>query len=281
MEERGKDKMRKITKDTQLCISIAARPGNFGTVFFNELFGKLGLDFLYKAFKVEPKNLSAAIAAIRALGIRGAGVSMPHKQTAMKYLDVVDAKAKKIGAINTIVNRQGKLIGYNMDYYGAVAALKKISSVNKKRVMLIGAGGIARAIAMALKDLKVRNVTVINRDSNKAKSIAKAFGFRYHSYTKKVEITGDLLINATSMGMSSEDGLILEYQDLRKFKAVIDVIVSTKKSKLIQTAEKLGLQAVTGITITTGQATAQFKLYTGITPSNKLVKAAINSYFRK
>lgn len=272
--------MRKLTKDTQLCASIAERPGNFGTIFFNELFKELDLDFIYKAFRVEAKNLPAAIAGIKALGIRGVGVTMPHKLAVMKYLDVIDPTAREIGAVNTIVNNNGVLSGYNTDYYGVKKALEMIPDIAKKRVLLVGAGGIGRTFALVLRQLAVKEVFICNRDPAKARALAKEFKISYLPYMKRGHVEADVLINATSMGMSAGDDMVVPKKALPGFKAVIDVVVSPKKTLLIRAAEKLDLQTVPGLAITTQQALAQLKLYTGARPGVMVVEKAINAYFK-
>jgi shikimate dehydrogenase len=103
-----------INKDTQLCMSLAARPGNFGTRFHNFLHRELGLNFIYKAFTT--RDIGSAIGGIRALGIRGCAISMPFKEACIEYLDELDASAKGIMSVNTIVNTDGYLKAYNTDY---------------------------------------------------------------------------------------------------------------------------------------------------------------------
>jgi shikimate dehydrogenase len=112
--------VRSISKDTVLCMSLAGRPSNIGTRFHNFLYAELGLDFVYKAFTTT--DLAAAIAGIRALGIRGCGVSMPFKEACIEFVDAMDASAEAIGSVNTIVNTRGRLRAYNTDYL-AIAKL--------------------------------------------------------------------------------------------------------------------------------------------------------------
>src|SRR5438046_2951853 len=135
----------KITKDTTCCISIAGSPGNFGATLFNTAFEALSLDYIYKPFRVMPEDLSKAVAGIRAFGVRGCGVSMPHKIKVLDLLDAIDPLAEEIGAVNTIVNNNGKLTGYNTDVSGAMRALKERYDVRGKSAHIIGSGGVARA----------------------------------------------------------------------------------------------------------------------------------------
>lgn len=139
-----------ISKDTQLCMSLSGRPGNFGTRFHNHLYDALGLDFLYKAFTTT--DLPAAIAGIRALGIRGCAVSMPFKEACIPYLDQLDASASVLQSVNTIVNEGGALHAYNTDYLAVRQVLTRHQVDPALRFVLRGSGGMARAVAFALRD---------------------------------------------------------------------------------------------------------------------------------
>src|SRR5690348_16731487 len=154
--------MKPISKDTQLCISIAARPSNIGTTIMNAAFAHEGLDFIYKATKVGLDGLKGAIEGIRALDIRACGVSMPLKTPVMSYLDKIDPAARAIGAVNTIVNDGGKLTGYNTDS-GSVVAVLHERRMKPQSILLLGTGGMAKATVYALKHAGIRNITIANR----------------------------------------------------------------------------------------------------------------------
>jgi len=270
----------KITKDTECCISIASSPGNFGSNFFNMAFEQMSLDYIYKPLRVEAKDLAGAIAGVRAFKIRGCGVSMPHKQKVLKYLDEINEVAKKIGAVNTIVNDNGRLIGYNTDYLGALAVLKEIPQIKNKSVLVIGAGGASRAIIMALKKINPRKITITNRNEARGKAIAKEMALLYYPYIKRGEIAADILINATPVGMSADDKPIMDKDALKRYETVIDVVVSSKKTPLINMGEKLNLKIIPGFKISIHQALVQFKLYTGVEVPINIVKRAIRSYLK-
>ena len=121
-----------INKDTQLCMSLAGRPGNFGTRFHNFLYCQLGLNFIYKAFTT--RDIGSAIAGIRALGIRGCAISMPFKETCIEYLDELDASAKGIMSVNTIVSTDGYLKAYNTDYAAVSELIRLATSLGKKTI---------------------------------------------------------------------------------------------------------------------------------------------------
>lgn len=268
----------KPTKDTIMCISISERPGDFGSNFFNMAFEKMSLDFIYKPFSVEAKNLSAAIDGVRALKIRGCGVSMPHKQKVLEYLDEVDGVAQKIGAVNTIVNDNGRLIGYNTDYYGVLAVLREIPQTKDKKVLVIGAGGVSRAVIMALKELNVSDITLISRDNEYSETVAVELNVSHALYMKKAEISADILVNATPVGMSPDDELIIIKEDLKRYQTVIDVVVSKIKTRLNKVGEDLGLQVIPGYKIAINQAVSQFKLYTGLDLPQEVIENFIKEY---
>lgn len=254
-----------INKDTKVCISLAERPGNFGATLFNAAFTAVGLNYIYKPFKVTTENLKAAIDGIRAYGIIGCGVSMPHKIEVIKYLDEIDETAKKIGAINTIINRGGHLIGYNIDFIGAQKALSECYNVVDKTAVVIGAGGAARAVVMALKKSGISSIRLVNRNERKGRFFSQEFGLHYYSYYDKIAFIGaDLLINATPVGMSPNDQEMPVNKDLiDNFTAVMDVVIYPNETILLQTAKKLNKIIISGLRMSLHQAAAQFELYTG------------------
>ncbi len=139
-----------LTKDTTLCISLAARPSNIGTRFHNHLYGQLGLEFIYKAFTTT--DLPAAIGGIRALGIRGCGVSMPFKEDVIALVDSMDDSALAIASVNTIVNTDGHLRAYNTDYLAVATLLRERAVSTDAPFAVVGSGGMARAVVAALRD---------------------------------------------------------------------------------------------------------------------------------
>ena len=146
--------MRAVNRKTEVCISIATKPGNFGSAFHNSAYDLLGLNWVYIPRKVESAtDLERAINGVCALNIKGCSVSMPYKETVIKYLDELDISAEKIGAVNTIKQlNDGTLKGYNTDFYGAKKALEK-AEIKGKEVLMIGAGGAAKAVGLAVREL--------------------------------------------------------------------------------------------------------------------------------
>lgn len=246
-----------ITKDTKICISIAEAPGNFGATVFNAGFKALDLDFVYKPFRVADNALTGAVAGIRSFDIKGCGVSMPHKVKIIPLLDQIEGIAKKIGAVNTVVNKNGALIGYNTDFEGVRLSLGKAYDVSGKKVLIIGAGGAARAAANVLKDLGVGRIVISNRDDERGKKVADELAGDYLFYGEKHFFRGDLLINATPAEEVVSEGMLANYE------AVMDFVVSFKPTLLIDMAIKRGKVVITGLEIAVHQAAGQFFLYTG------------------
>jgi shikimate dehydrogenase len=181
------------------CISVAKKPGKFGEIVHNTGYKALGLNFQYKAFY--SNDISGVIKGVRALGIRGCSVSMPFKESVIPYLDNLEPLAKKIGAVNTIVNRNNRLIGYNTDFYGAKECLKRMSIKQNSSILLLGSGGVSRAILTAIKQMKIKNCTISSRNTKKAKLIAKKFNIDRIDWKLREKNDAKILINATPIGM--------------------------------------------------------------------------------
>jgi shikimate dehydrogenase len=147
-------------KDTMICVSFAGQAGNFGATVMNGAARMLGLNFIYKPISVT--DIRAAVAAIKALGICGAGVTMPFKKAAAELVDELCGAAIKTQAINTIINKSGFFVGYNTDY---VAAKKVLEQHKHKPLTILGNGGLAHAVLAASKDIGIKNVWLIHREN--------------------------------------------------------------------------------------------------------------------
>lgn len=269
----------KINKDTKLCISISQYPSNFGTTIHNAAFKSLKLNYIYKACEVSPGKLPDAMAGIIALKIRGCAVSMPFKEEAIRYCDQVEKKAKEIGAINTIVNDNGKLRGFNTDYYGVLKSLEGLS-IKDKNVVLIGAGGVARAIICALKQLRVKQITIYNRTFKKSQALASKYGCKVERWEKRDSLKGDIFINATPIGMKpNENSLPISEGLIKEYKIVVDLVLNPPESLIIKKARKLKKTTVAGYQISLYQAAKQFELYTGVKAPITVMQKALLSLF--
>ena len=187
-----------INRDTLLCISLAGRPGNFGTRFHNYLYDKLGLNYLYKAFTT--KDIEAAVKGVRALGIRGCAVSMPFKESCIPFLDAVDPSAKVIDSVNTIVNDDGKLTGLNTDYIAVKSLIASHRLDTNARVMIQGSGGMGKAVIAAFRDAGFRDVIIAARNRQRGLALAKQYGFQWQPLPEG--IAAEILVNVTPLGMA-------------------------------------------------------------------------------
>jgi shikimate dehydrogenase len=250
-----------LNKDTQLCISVASRPSNFGTTLHNAAYAALGLNFVYKAFGIN--DLAGALTGVRALNIRGCSVSMPFKEAAIPLVNHLDETARLIGAINTIVNDAGRLTGYNTDAVGARKALESIRAVPSETVLLLGAGGVARAIMFALRQMGFSQVHVASRDTKKIQFLDAILPCVAIPWEERHTMRANLLINATSVGMSPDAGQSpVETDFLHHFRAVMDVVVTPMETTLIGSARALRMDVAPGYFMSLEQAIEQFKLYT-------------------
>jgi shikimate dehydrogenase len=253
-----------INKDTKLCISLASKPSNFGTTLHNAGYASLGLNFLYKPIGIS--NVEGAITGVRALGIRGCSVSMPFKETVIPFLDSLDESAAAIGAVNTIVNEKGSLTGYNTDATGAQMALQSIQIDPKESVLLLGAGGVARAVLFALKKLGFQKVMISNRSEGKVGRLKTILDCDSVAWSSRENIPVSLIINATSIGMTPDgDSMSLTESFLQKARAVMDVVLTPMETRLICSARSAGKSVAPGYLMSLHQAARQFQIYTNKT----------------
>lgn len=223
----------------------------------------LGINYVYVPFRV--KDIKRAIEGMRGLGIRGASITMPHKTSAIKYIDKIDPLAEEIGAVNTIVNDEGALTGYNTDCDGALQTLEEVATLGGKKVVLIGSGGAASAIAIGLKKNGVELV-VLNRTEDKARTLAKKVDAEDSGSLERLgEISSaDILINATSVGMwpKANESIIPKHL-LHNRLAVFDTVYNPKETRLLAEARERGCAIVYGYKMLLYQAAKQFELFTG------------------
>ena len=190
--------LSRITKDTRLCVSLSGRPSNIGTRFHNYLYDELGLDFVYKAFA--PTNIEDAVAGIRGLGIRGAGVSMPFKEAVLPLVDVLHDSARAIESVNTIVNDDGILHAYNTDYQAVTDLLAAHAVDSSLPVTITGSGGMAKAVTAALRHSGFAEGVVVARNERTGRPLARKYGYDWRADASATP--PGLLVNATPVGMA-------------------------------------------------------------------------------
>lgn len=258
---------------TRLCMSLAARPGKFGSRFHNRLYERLGLDYVYKAFTTT--DLPAAIGGVRALGIRGCAISMPFKEAVIPLLDHIEGSAAAIDSVNTIVNDNGWLTGYNTDYSAVLELLDRAEIAPSTPFLLAGAGGMAKAVAAALRNRGHRRGVIIARNAVTGRALAELYGFS-HAATAD-GMTAPLIINATPIGMAGgpeASALPFPATAITTAETVFDVVALPAETPLMQAAAKAGRKRISGADVAVLQALEQFVLYTGVRPDDDEVRAA-------
>jgi shikimate dehydrogenase len=277
----------KISGKTRVC-GIIGDPveHSLSPVMHNTAFEELNLDFVYVAFRVRREELREAVIGARSLDLHGLNVTMPHKNAVMRYLDEIDSTIRSIGAVNTILSDEGRLIGYNTDGVGALKALKETGITLKgKKLLLLGAGGGGKAIAFHAAQ-EVEELVILNRTPQKAKKLAEVLR---KDFNKKIDSNGlsietikeelrdtDILVNATSVGMHPKvDQSLVPPSLLRPDLCVMEIVYSPLETKLAKDAKALGAKVVSGIEMLVYQGAASFEIWTNHKAPVKAMKQAV------
>ncbi|MGA2385785.1 MAG: shikimate dehydrogenase [Candidatus Bathyarchaeia archaeon] len=261
-------------------------------IIHNAAFEALKLDCIYLAFRVKPDEVENAVQGMRALDIQGLSVTMPYKNAVVSFLDEVDQTATFLGAVNTIENENGKLFGYNTDGFGAFKALKENGvEVEDKKVLLLGAGGTARAIALALA-LEGAELVILNRSPKAAIDLANMLR---ETYNKKVDAdelsretvkanlaNADVLVNATSVGMKPNVNQTLVASEwLKPELAVMDIVYDPVETRLAKDAKAAGTKVVSGVEMLIQQGAVSFEIWTGREAPVEVMRGAALNHLQK
>lgn len=248
-------------------------------VMHNSAFQYIGYNGVYLAFHV--KEISSAVAGIKSLGIKGVSVTIPHKQAIMQYLDEIDEKALNIGAVNTVYHKEGKLIGFNSDCLGAMSALKEKTDIQGKQVVMIGAGGAARAIGFGII-AEGGDLTILNKFEDEGKLLANDLGVNYYPMSHFERMECHILINATPLGMTPDiESTPVSQNNLHKDIVVMDIVYNPLKTRLLREAEHAGCTTVDGISMFIYQGAFQFELWTGQKAPLDIMKNAVMNELTK
>lgn len=250
--------MQNIFKNTKLCISISSIPGNFGNKFHNFFYKKKKLNYIYMSRKMRNiKNLKKILIDLK---IVGCSVSMPFKKEVYKIIDQKDDIVKKTKISNTILNKDGKLYGFNTDYYSIQKTINNLKLNKNSTVLILGSGSMAYLSFHHIKK-KTRKVFIVARNKRKLRKwFPKIFTILDWGTITKKEF--DLIINATSLGMSNEKIEIISKKNFKKNSVIIDFVINSK-NELKKIAENLKIKYISGFELTLLQAAKQFKIYTG------------------
>ncbi|MGR3293532.1 MAG: shikimate dehydrogenase, partial [Candidatus Scalindua sp.] len=244
----------------------------------NAAFIEKGLNNVYVPLKIA--NISTFMKECRKIDFHGFSVTIPHKERVLPFLDDIDHTARKIGAINTIVNQNGKLTGYNTDCMAAVMGLEcsmkeTNDTLNNKRISIIGAGGAARAIAFGLKE-KGCDITIYNRTIERAEKLSLDVQCRFESFEERHKIDSDILINTTSIGMfPNVDQTPVPKNILKESMIVFDAVYNPIETRLLRDAKGKGCHTVNGLSMFINQAAEQFRLWTNIDPPIELMTKVV------
>jgi len=279
----------KVSGKTKVC-ALLGDPveHSLSPCFQNAAFQHLSLDFIYLAFTVKAEDLGNAILGVRSLKFHGLNITMPHKISVIQYLDELDEDAEKIMSVNTVLNRDGRLIGYTTDGIGALNALK-YEGVNpsNKKIVILGAGGASRSISFALAK-EAGELVILNRTTTRAEKLASDVrrligesgkirwgGLTEENLRKELE-EADILINATSVGMRpNEDETPINKQYLHPDLAVFDLVYHPLETRLLREARMVGAKTINGLSMLIHQGAASFEIWTGVkAPIEVMMKAA-------
>jgi len=280
---------RVLSGKTKVCGIIGDPIGHtMSPLMHNAAFTRMGIDYLYVPFRVKKEELSQAIAGMRALNIRGLNVTIPHKVAIMPLMDKLDGLAERIGAVNTVVNDDGVLTGYNSDASGFLQALRAggVEPAGKK-VVVLGAGGASRAISFTLAERGV-HLVILNRQlefawaEELAGQISQAFEMKVEALKLDEEnlssvLAGtDVLVNATSVGMSPDiDETPVPGKLLKSGLVVFDIVYNPLKTRLLEEAEAAGAKTISGLDMFVWQGALPFELWTGLKAPVELMREEV------
>lgn len=237
---------------------------SLGPLIQNSALSAKRVNAVYLAF--ETKDMAGCLKGMKSLDIKGLSVTIPHKSSVLPLLDEIDVLAEKIGAVNTIVNDNGRLIGYNTDAIGALRAVEGKIDLQGKTGLLFGAGGAARAIGFVLKENGV-SVSVVNRSEERGRDLAHSLDCPFVPLKNVGGQEADLLIQTTPVGMHPyDDQSIVPESVLKKHMVVMDIIYNPLKTKLLKRAEEKGCLTINGLGMFIHQGAEQFRLWTGLEP---------------
>ncbi|WP_285020976.1 shikimate 5-dehydrogenase [Novosphingobium sp. fls2-241-R2A-195] len=261
-----------IGRDTRLCMSLSARPGNAGSRLHNWLYDHYGLDYVYKSFSTS--DLAAAVGGIRALAIRGCAISMPFKEAVIPMLDALEDSARAIHSVNTIVNDGDVLTGYNTDYVAVRDLVTRRGIDLATPFLLRGSGGMAKAVVAALRDLGFRQGTIVARNREDGPALAAQYGFEW--LAEMPSRGAAMLVNVTPLGMEGPQAEALAFspEQVAACDIAFDVVAQPANTPFVRAAREAGKTVISGAEVIVLQAIEQFVLYTGLRPDAEAVAQA-------
>lgn len=277
-------------KPIQELVSCMGQPvaGNPTQFMMERAFQAAQLDWRYVTLEVPPEKLESAVAGMRAMGFRGGNFTIPHKVAVIAHLDGLSQAAELMGAVNCVNARAGQLIGENTDGKGFVASLKDLVEPEGKRVVILGAGGAARAIAVELGLAKVARITIVNRSENRGQELVELLNSRVQvasdlassaSEDYRLDPEVEIVINATSIGLGDADARVpLDVESLADAMVVADVVFNPPQTRLLRDASQRGCRTLDGLGMLVNQAVIGFRIWTGVEPDANVMREALEEY---
>jgi len=239
----------------------------------NAAFQALGIPARYRAYPV--KDIQEGVRLIREIPLEGVSITIPHKMAIMNLLDGLDEVASQISAVNTVVRQGRGFIGYNTDWIGAVRALEEVTSLQGRRVLLVGAGGGARAVAYGVRS-RGGELWVTSKDGEKGEVLAHSFGGQFLPWDQRGKFSLGVVVNATPLGGNGlEDLLPLPTEALHEGMVVMDLVYHPLKTRLLREAQGRGCRTIDGLRMLLYQGGEQFALWTGESPPWEVMEEVI------
>jgi shikimate dehydrogenase len=261
--------------------------GNPTQYMIEKAFVKAGLDWRYLTLEVSPEQLPAAMAGMRAMGFRGANFTIPHKVAVIEHLDELSDAAQLMGAVNCVNRVEDRLIGDNTDGKGFVRSLREVTDPAEKSVVILGAGGAARAIAVELGLAGVAKITIVNRTPERGQPLASLLSEQvkieaeYQPWEGKYAVSEEceILINATSIGLNDAAAMVpIDCNTLRSELIVADVVFNPPRTKFLLAAAEKNCTVVDGLGMLVNQAVIGFEIWTGVKPNAAVMREALEEF---
>jgi shikimate dehydrogenase len=264
--------------------SVAGNPTQF---MMERAFAAAGLDWRYLTLEVTSEHLAHAILGMRAMGFRGGNIAIPHKVHAIQFLDGVSDSVELMGIVNCVTRVGQRLIGENTDGKGFIQSLRSLRDPVGSKVVIVGAGGIARAIAVELGLSGAEEIVVINRSAERGQALVDLLNERVRVRSRLVHSSGeckiepgtDIVVNATSIGLADPDARVpLDIETLAPDTLVADVIINPPRTRLLRDAESRGCKTLGGLGMLVNQGVISFKIWTGVDPDPDVMQEALEEY---
>jgi shikimate dehydrogenase len=288
---------RPLISSRVLCVSYALQEivccmgqpvaGNPKQFMMERAFAAAGLDWRYLTLEVAPEQLADAVRGLRAMGFRGGNFTIPHKVAVIPLLAELSQAAGLMGAVNCVVRNGDKLLGENTDGKGFVQSLRELTDPAGKRVVILGAGGAARAIAVELALSGATHLTIVNRSLERGQDLVTLLKERVQVPAELVEWKGnyeipadvDVLVNATSIGLGDLSARVpVDSKSFRPGLVVADVIFNPAQTRFLREAAEHGATTLDGLGMLVNQAAIGFKIWTGVEPDTNVMREALEEF---